>query len=121
VTGAVGSKPVAVVLWEQLSDARWMTPHTSVHAASMRRSPAFMGGIQHGNDVLSRDIGLNIVNLGEYVPSPRLEYANLLSDMFADFLGRSIRKNVLSIAPAAPKDDLAAELLLQPFGCHVGC
>ena len=75
-------------------------------------SSTFIGGIQHGDDVLGRDVGLNVVDLSKDISPARFEYAESLSHMFADLLRSCSWKNMLGVAPAAPENDLATELFL---------
>ena len=65
--------------------------------------------VEHGDDILRRNIGLDVVDLLEDKSAAGIEDADLFSDMIGNLLGRRLRQDRLGVAAAAPEGDPAAE------------
>src|SRR5208283_6179123 len=86
----------------------------------MRNSVELMDRIQHGDDVLHRRTGLQIVNRIEYEPAAGREDLAAAQYFLAHFLRRAERQGLLCIHAPAPEDQARAVLPLQPGRLHPG-
>ena len=87
---------------------------------AMPHYAVLVGGVEHGDDVLRRHVGQDVVNLLKHETAARRENRNLPANVLADFVGRGVRENETGVAAAAPKREPVAEIAFQPGGVHAG-
>src|SRR5512142_2392837 len=75
----------------------------------------------HGEDVLHRHAGLDIMHLGKDKPAVGGENIDIAAGVRIDFMRSSERQHLLRVAAAAPEADPIAKLALQPDGIHAAC
>ena len=83
-------------------------------------SRLLVGRVEHGDDVLRRHVGQDVVDLLKDETAAGREDRNLPADVLADFVGRAVREDEAGVAAAAPKREPVAEIALQPGRVHAG-
>ena len=83
-----------------------------------KKGPVGFGRFNHGDNILGRNIGQDVVDLGENIPSAPAEYFNPAPDLFIDLLFRSSGKQMLGVAASSPESQVLSEFSLEPFRVH---
>lgn len=81
----------------------------------------FVGGVQHRDNVLRRDVSHDIVYLVKDEASVGLENAHQVRDVLTYLVRGTAAENVLSFAAAAPEGDFIAKFTLELFRLHAAC
>ena len=76
--------------------------------------------IEHGNNILRRHVGLDVVYLIEDISAAGREELHPFLHMGAHFVRRRCRQHTLRVAAPAPEYDLVAEFLFQTRRLHIG-
>ena len=72
----------------------------------------------HRHDVLRRDVGLDVVHGVEDEAAARRQRVDVAPHVVAHLLRRAVRQHVLGVDPAAPEDDVLAEIALELDRVH---
>ncbi|MHC4561213.1 MAG: hypothetical protein ACYS8X_00395, partial [Planctomycetota bacterium] len=107
---SVGPDTVMLSAFFQDSGAVMLRIYENEGAPALRRriSAELVDGLQHGDYVLRRHAGLDVVGVHEHEASPLAKDVNPLLDLVGDLLGRPFRQFVHRITAAAPEDNVLA-------------
>ena len=70
----------------------------------------FVGCVEHGDDILRRHAGLDVVDAVEDVAAAGFEDVEILADVLFNFLRAGKTKHVLRVDAAAPEDQGVSKL-----------
>src|SRR3989304_1489708 len=79
----------------------------------------FKRGLVKSDDILRRDVGLDVVDVIKHVTAAGFPYLQIAADMLADNFRRSRRQHMLGVDCTAPKHALLAKLRFQFLRRHV--
>src|SRR5208283_5378009 len=77
-------------------------------------------GLEEGLEVLDGRVALEVVYRVEDEAAPGVEKRNPLPRFSIDLVGRAEGHRFLSVHPAAPEDEVFAELTFEAGGIHLG-
>ncbi len=70
-----------------------------------------MSGVPHGDNILWRYVGLDIVNLGENIAATRREDINQFFYVLLDFFRGGERQDMLGVGSGTPKHNVFSKLI----------
>src|SRR5450759_2495097 len=115
VSGATPLAMAACVTAAAAFQSPSITAWCSFSRSGMRNSIEFMHGIQHGDDVLHRSAGLQVVDRIEHEPAAGREDLAAAQHFLPHLLRRTERQGLLGIHASAPEHQARTILALQ-FG-----
>src|ERR1017187_1581333 len=118
VSGATPSAMAACVTAAAAFQSPSITAWCSFSSSGMRISIEFMHGIQHGDDVLHRRSGLQVVDRIEHEPAAGRKDLAAAQHFLPHLLRRTKGQGLLGIHASAPEHQARTILALQFGGLH---